>query len=66
MQFFGPTPPPPPPNPRPPDAQGRFLLEVNQMPQWVVSSEVLATHKVWEKVLFDHFQSCSILSDIRS
>ena len=33
--------------PRPPDAQYRFLLEVKQMPQWVVSSEVLTTHKVW-------------------
>ena len=29
-----------------PDAQCRFLLEVKQMPQKVVSSEVLTTHKV--------------------
>ena len=34
----------------PPDAQCRFLLEVKQMPQWVVSSEVLTTHKVWRYV----------------
>ena len=39
----------------PPDAQCRFLLEVKQMPQWVVSYDVLTTHKVWGKVLFDHF-----------
>ena len=39
-----------------PDAQGSFLLEVKQMPQWVVSSEALTTHKVRGKVLFDHFQ----------
>ena len=50
----------------PPYAECWFLLEVKQMPQWVVSSEVLTTHKVWGKVLFDHFQFCSILSDIRS
>ena len=51
----------------PPDAQCRFLLEVKQMSQWVVSSEELTTHKVSGKVLFDHFQFCSIiLSDIRS
>ena len=52
--------------PPPPDGQCRFLLEVKQMPQWLVSSEVLTTHKVWGEVLFDHFQFCSILSDIRS
>ena len=46
MQFLSQT--------SPPDAQCRFLLEVKQMPQWVVSSEVLTTHKVWGKVLFDH------------
>ena len=38
MQFFGPN--------IPPDAQRRFLLEVKQMPQWVVSSEALTTQKV--------------------
>ena len=50
----------------PPDAQCRFLLEVEKMPQRVVSSELLTTHKVWAKVLFDHFQFCSILSNILS
>ena len=39
MQFLSP----------PPDGQCRFLLEVKQMPQWLVSSEVLTTHKVWGK-----------------
>ena len=39
----------------PPDTQCRFLLQIKQMSQWVVSSEVLTTHKVWGKVLFDHF-----------
>ena len=29
-------------------------------------SEVLTTHKVWGKILFEHFQFCSILSDIPS
>ena len=58
MQFLAST--------SPPDAQCRFWLEVKQMPQWLVSSEVLSTHKVWGKVLFDHFQFCLILSDIRS
>ena len=51
------------PKPPTPDAQCRFLLEVKQMPQWVVSSEVLTAHKVWRKLLFDHFQFCSILND---
>ena len=55
MQFLAQT--------SPPDAQCRFLLEAKQMPLWVVSSEVLTTHKVWGKVLFDLFQFCSILSD---
>ena len=54
------------PNFPPPDTQCRLLLEVKQMPQWVVSSEVLTAHKVWVKVLFDHFQFCTILSDIHS
>ena len=49
----------------PPDAQCRFLLEVKQMPQWVVSSEVLTTHKARRKDFFFHFQFRSILSDIR-
>ena len=57
--FWSNSPPPPLT-----DAQCRFLLEVKQMPQWVVSSEVLTTHKVWGKVLFDHFEFCSILSNI--
>ena len=34
----------------PSDAQCRFLLEVKQMAQYVLSSEVLTTHKVWGKV----------------
>ena len=55
-----------PNSPPPSDAQFRFLLEVKKLSHWVVSSEVLTTHKVWGKVLFDHFQFCSILSDIRS
>ena len=29
-------------------------------------SEVLTTHKVWGKILFEHFQFCLILSDIPS
>ena len=40
MQFLAQT--------SPPDAQCRFLLEVKQMPHWVVSSEVLTTYKVYE------------------
>ena len=34
----------------PSDAQCMFLLEVKQMAQYVLSSEVLTTHKVWGKV----------------
>ena len=49
-----------------PDAQCRFMLEVKQVPQWVVLSEVLTTHKVWGKVLLDHFQFFSVLSYIWS
>ena len=41
MQFLAQT--------SPSDAQCRFLLEVKQMPQYVLSSEVLTTHKVWGK-----------------
>ena len=54
MQFLAQT--------SPPWCPVQVLLEVKQMPKWVVSSEVLTTHKVWGKVLFDHFQFCSILS----
>ena len=37
MQFLAQT--------SPPDAQCRFLLEVKQMPQWVVSYEVLTKYE---------------------
>ena len=50
----------------PPWCPEQVSFEIKQMPQWVVSSEVLTTHKVWGKVLIDHFQLCTILSDIRS
>ena len=45
MQFLAQTSPPPA------DAQCRFLLEVKQMPQGVVSSEVPTTHN-WYKGRF--------------
>lgn len=49
------------------DAQWRFALAVKQMPlEEVDSYQGLTTQNVSRKVLADHFQFCSSLSDFRS
>ena len=44
----------------------QVFVRSNTMPQRVVKLKLLTTNKEWGKVLFDHFQFCSILSDICS